>query len=397
MSQRATPDGLPGFTESAAPVPPPPGSPEAFNPPTKGSKGSKGSVANTEKAVALQQQQQDHSVTVKNAKSWSHIVAGAVGSLAAATATAPFDTIRTRLQSDFYQQQLRAAHAVLPPSSSRNPISAVARHLGETMQIFVTVKRVEGWRALFKGLGPTLVGTMPAKSINFFTYGNGKRIIAEQAHVSQDTPWVQLVAGVFAGLVTSTATNPIWLIKTRMQLDKNSADASRGIERQYKNSADCVRQVVRNEGIRGLYKGMTASYLGAAESTLHWLLYEQMKRGLERRKARIVAEGRKENVWDQFVEWMGPLGGAGAAKLFASLLTYPHEVVRTRLRQAPMADGQRKYTGLVQCFMRVWREERIPGLYGGLTPHLLRTVPAAGITFGIYEIVLKVLNAPEPL
>ncbi|CAK7270608.1 Pyrimidine nucleotide transporter, mitochondrial [Sporothrix epigloea] len=341
-----------------------------------------------------QQKQQDHGVAVKNAKSWSHMVAGGVGSLAAATATAPFDVIRTRLQSDFYQQQLRAASVAQP--TTMNPLRSVSRHLGETMQIFVTVKRVEGWRALFKGLGPTLVGTVPAKSINFFTYGNGKRIIAEQAHVSQDTPWVQLVAGVFAGFVTSTATNPIWLIKTRLQLDKSSADASRGIERRYKNSVDCLRQVLRNEGIRGIYKGLTASYLGAAESTLHWLLYEQMKRGLERRKARIAAQGREETGWDTFVEWMGPLGGASAAKLFATLLTYPHEVVRTRLRQAPMADGQRKYTGLVQCFVRVWREERIPGLYGGLTPHLLRTVPAAGITFGIYEIVLKLLNTPEP-
>ncbi|CAK7223082.1 Pyrimidine nucleotide transporter, mitochondrial [Sporothrix bragantina] len=389
MSQSETTNSLAGFSNpTIAAASPSPASPTFSSSKQTASNGDNG-------APQLQQKQQGHGVAVKNAKSWSHMVAGGVGSLAAATATAPFDVIRTRLQSDFYQQQLRAANAAQP--TTMNPIKAVSRHLGETMQIFVTVKRVEGWRALFKGLGPTLVGTVPAKSINFFTYGNGKRIIAEQAHVSQDTPWVQLVAGVFAGIVTSTATNPIWLIKTRLQLDKNSADASRGIERQYKNSVDCVRQVLRNEGIRGLYKGMTASYLGAAESTLHWLLYEQMKRGLERRKARIVAEGREETAWDQFVEWMGPLGGAGAAKLFASLLTYPHEVVRTRLRQAPMADGQRKYTGLVQCFLRVWREERIPGLYGGLTPHLLRTVPAAGITFGIYEIVLKLLNTPEPI
>ena len=33
-------------------------------------------------------------------------------------------------------------------------------------------------RNLFKGLGPTLVGVVPARSINFFTYGNGKRIFS---------------------------------------------------------------------------------------------------------------------------------------------------------------------------------------------------------------------------
>ncbi|OAA63362.1 mitochondrial carrier protein rim2 [Niveomyces insectorum RCEF 264] len=359
MSQRASTNGLAGFTTDATAARQPSVAANSANP------------ADLEKADVMRSS--SSTVAVKNAKSWSHMVAGAVGSLAAATATAPFDVIRTRLQSDFYQQQLRAAQATLPATSSRNPVAAVARHLGETLQIFVTVKRVEGWRALFKGLGPTLVGTMPAKSINFYTYGNGKRIIADAAHVSQDTPWVQLAAGVVAGLATSTATNPIWLVKTRLQLDKNST--SQGRQRQYRNSVDCVRQVLRHEGIRGLYKGMTASYLGAAESTLHWLLYEQMKRGLERRSLRVTA------AMD------GPAGGGERGEV----------VVRTRLRQAPLADGQRKYTGLVQCFLRVWREERIPGLYGGLTPHLLRTVPAAGITFGIYEIVLKLLNAPEPL
>ncbi len=68
------------------------------------------------------------------------------------------------------------------------------------------------------------------------------------------------------------------------------------------------------------------------------------------------------------------------------------EVVRTRLRQAPIASGRLKYTGLVQCFRLVWREERIAGLYGGLTAHLLRTVPSAAITFTIYEALLKFLD-----
>ncbi|EFX04876.1 mitochondrial carrier protein rim2 [Grosmannia clavigera kw1407] len=383
MSERVTtPDGsVAGFLATAGPVP------------------------------AQLPSQQSVVVPVKNAKSWSHMVAGAVGSLAAATATAPFDVIRTRLQSDFYQQQQRAraaataaaaaaqagrssAAAMVPPSTA-NPLRAMGRHLGETMQIFASVQRNEGWRALFKGLGPTLVGTVPAKSINFYAYGNGKRLLAEAADVSQDTPWVQLGAGIVAGLATSTATNPIWLIKTRLQLDREGPTASpSSTHRRYRNSLDCVRQVVRQEGVRGLYKGMTASYLGAAESTLHWLLYEQLKRGLARRQT-AAAAARPPDAWDRFVEWTGPLAAASAAKLCATLLTYPHEVVRTRLRQAPAADGRRKYTGLVQCFLRVWREEHIAGLYGGLTPHLLRTVPAAGITFGIYEIVLKLLNAPE--
>lgn len=65
---------------------------------------------------------------------------------------------------------------------------------------------------------------------------------------------VHLISAATAGLVTSTATNPIWVVKTRLQLQ--------GKNRIYKNSLDCVMHILREEGARGLYKGMSASYLG---------------------------------------------------------------------------------------------------------------------------------------
>lgn len=311
--------------------------------------------------------------------------------MTAAAATAPLDVLRTRLQSDIYQQQLRAARATHP--TTMNPLRAMVYHLSETMQILSAVNRLEGTRALFKGLGPNLVGVIPARAINFYTYGNGKHLIAKHLNHGQESAWVHLLAAATAGVVTSTATNPIWLIKTRLQLDKNVASKSGGVAmRQYKNSLDCTMQVVRNEGVRALYKGMSASYLGVAESTLHWVLYEQLKAMLRQRDERIALSGRARTAWDDAAGWMGKVGAAGGAKLVAAVLAYPHEVARTRLRQAPMADGRPKYTGLFQCFALIWREERFTGLYGGLTPHLLRTVPSAAIMFGMYEGILHLLD-----
>ncbi|KAK3943926.1 mitochondrial carrier protein RIM2 [Diplogelasinospora grovesii] len=329
------------------------------------------------------------------AKSWAHLVAGGIGGMTAATLTAPLDVLKTRLQSDFYQAQLRAARAA-HATAPMNPIRAAGYHLNETVQILAAVYRQEGPRALFKGLGPNLIGVVPARSINFFTYGNGKRLIADYLNGGEDSAWVHLSAGVLAGVTTSTATNPIWLVKTRLQLDKNVAAQSGGgvAQRQYKNSWDCIRQVVRHEGIRGLYKGMSASYLGVTESTLQWMLYERMKRSLAQREERIVQSGRDKTWWDHTVDWTGKVGAAGGAKLVAAILTYPHEVARTRLRQAPMADGRPKYTGLVQSLKLVFKEEGMAGLYGGMTPHLLRTVPSAAIMFGMYEGILRLLNTP---
>jgi hypothetical protein len=193
------------------------------------------------------------------------------------------------------------------------------------------VQRVEGWRALFKGLGPNLVGVIPARSIHFYTYGNGKRVIADKFNKGIEAPWVHLCAAMTAGIATSTATNPIWLVKTRLQLDKSVAEKSIGtLKRRYKNSWDCIRQVVRDEGVRGLYKGMSASYLGITETTLQWVLYEQMKGYLKWREQRFDMSGRARNTWDTTAEWASRGGAAGGAKFIAAIITYPHEVYLSR-------------------------------------------------------------------
>lgn len=255
--------------------------------------------------------------------------------MTAAGLTAPLDVVKTRLQSDFYQAQIRASRAAHGGLglASLNPLRAAGYHLKETMQILVTVRRQEGARALFKGLGANLVGVVPARSINFYTYGNGKRLIAQYLNGGREAAWVHLSAAVFVGIATSTATNPIWMVKTRLQLDKNLAAASGGAaRRRYRNSWDCVRQIVRDEGVRGLYKGMSASYLGVAESTLQWVLYEQMKRSLRQRERRIERSGRPMTWWDDTAKWAGMVGAAGGAKLIAAVLTYPHEVSATSHR-----------------------------------------------------------------
>ncbi|KAF2757292.1 mitochondrial carrier protein-like protein rim2 [Pseudovirgaria hyperparasitica] len=327
------------------------------------------------------------------AKSWAHLVAGAAGGMAAATLTAPLDVLKTRLQSTYYQQQLVASrHARgLPPIETMSFTRSSLLHVRETFQILFAVPRAEGWRALFKGLGPNLIGVVPARAINFYVYGNSKNLISAHFNGGKETAWVHVCSAASAGLATGTATNPIWLVKTRLQLDKANARVTGG--RQYQNALDCTLQTVRTEGIKGLYRGLTASYLGVAESTMQWVLYEQGKLYLEERQERQERSGKARTAWDDTVSWTGQLFVAGGAKFVAALVTYPHEVVRTRLRLAPTENGQIKYTGLVQCFKLIFKEEGMASLYGGLVPHMLRVVPSAAIMFGTYESVLKLLGS----
>ena len=136
--------------------------------------------------------------------------------------------------------------------------------------------------------------------------------------------------------------------------------------------------IFRNQGVRGFYRGLSASLLGVTEGTIQWTLYEQFKRW-----ARAGPDGNPV----EGSEWKVSLA-AGAAKFVATIITYPHEVVRTRLRQPLPPSGVPKYRSLVQTFKLVVHEEGWRVLYSGLSAHLLRVIPNAITMFAVYEGVL---------
>lgn len=192
----------------------------------------------------------------------------------------------------------------------------------DRLQKLRDIYREESPRALFKGLGPTLVGAIPARSINFYTYGNGKHIIANNFNDGKENTYVHLASAAIAGIVTGTATNPIWVVKTRLQLSASRHGHVVGVPIAGVNGTPLIggswatiKQIMREEGIKGFYKGLSASYLGVTEGTIQWVLYERLK---------LLSRGTEGK--GGAMEWLGMLGSAGTAKCVASLITYPHEV-----------------------------------------------------------------------
>ena len=248
-----------------------------------------------------------------------------------AIVTSPFDVVKTRLQSDLFRQK-HAAVRVMGNSSNTVVMGAprttgllynfvetggIIRHVSHTKFLFDVpclilsllflrdIYREESSRGLFKGLGPTLVGVVPARAINFATYGNGKRFIADKFNDGRENSWIHLSAAALAGIVTGSATNPIWVVKTRLQLVQ-------GDKKLLGGSWNCVKKIMREEGIRGFYKGLAASYLGVTETTIQWVLYERSKK---------LFDGQTG-----FSQWLGLMVSGGSAKLVATVATYPHEV-----------------------------------------------------------------------
>ncbi|KAJ1912613.1 hypothetical protein H4219_005534 [Mycoemilia scoparia] len=157
----------------------------------------------------------------------------------------------------------------------------------------------------------------------------------------------------------------------------------------YRNSIQCIATIFRKEGLLGFYKGTSASFLGISEGTIQWMLYERFKKIIRDKKAKLEnIPGGDHSIKKSINDWFEYFGAAASAKLISAVIAYPHEVLRTRLRQLPDSNGQVKYTGLTQAAKVIWKEEGLFAFYGGLAPHLMRTVPNAAIMFLSYELVL---------
>jgi len=290
-----------------------------------------------------------------------HLLAGACGGAMATIITCPLEVVRTRLQASHNKSALLGRSKGLWPG---------------VLQSISIIYETEGLRGMWRGLVPALSGVIPSRAAQFATYSLMKSTLAP--FLGQDTA-LHLVSGSLASAVSTTVSAPVWLVKTRMQLQTNKMICE-GLA--YKNSWDCVRRVYREEGASAFYKGLTASYLGMAGLAIQFSLYEKGKWFLLENTTRSKEQGLSPLEY---------LAVASASKGIASVITYPHEVLRTRFREQR---SERRYKGIIQALQLIAREEGLAGLYGGLGPHLLKVIPNAAIMFLAYEWVVQMLSNP---
>ncbi|NP_001002667.1 solute carrier family 25 member 36-A [Danio rerio] len=302
-----------------------------------------------------------------------HLFAGGCGGTVGAILTCPLEVVKTRLQSSsvtFYISEVQL--------STVNGASVARMAPPGPLHCLKLILEKEGPRSLFRGLGPNLVGVAPSRAIYFAAYSTSKEKLNNV--FDPDSTQVHMLSAGLAGFTAITATNPIWLIKTRLQLDARN----RGERRM--SAFECVRRVYQSDGLRGFYRGMSASYAGISETVIHFVIYESIKRKLIEHKANSNMDDEDESVKDAS-DFVGMMLAAATSKTCATSIAYPHEVIRTRLRE----EGS-KYRSFFQTLNMVFREEGYRALYRGLTTHLVRQIPNTAIMMCTYELVVYLLN-----
>ncbi|KAH7102559.1 mitochondrial NAD transporter [Auriculariales sp. MPI-PUGE-AT-0066] len=329
------------------------------------------------------QVQQPHA-HIPEHKWYASVVSGATAGFVSSVATCPLDVVKTRLQAQ------------------RTAIAGEG-YLG----VYATCRNIllhDGPRGFYRGLGPTLLGYLPTWAIYFSVYDGIKSYFGEaplgstpaprrrqhsilpapqpkgyQPHFGEGSWTLHILSSVGAGTASTLCTNPFWVIKTRFMTQPFG-------EPRYTSTLDAFVKVYRNEGWRAFYRGLVPSLFGLTHVIVHFPLYEELKRIAQRDS-------------DQPLNSRTILLCSASAKMVASIATYPHEVVRTRLQiqQRPLLKGEpakaaaQFYKGTVDTLRMIIIDEGWRGLYKGLSVNLFRTVPSSAVTMLTYELTMRTL------
>ena len=86
---------------------------------------------------------------------------------------------------------------------------------------------------------------------------------------------------------------------------------------------ECVRKVYQTDGLRGFYRGMSASYAGISETVIHFVIYESIKQKLLEYKIASTMENEEESV-KEVSDFVGMMLAAATSKTCATSIAYPH-------------------------------------------------------------------------
>ncbi|KAI0121417.1 mitochondrial carrier [Hypoxylon sp. NC0597] len=193
---------------------------------------------------------------------YSRFVAGGVAGMTAQFCVYPLDTLKFRLQSEYVSGGPRG-NALL----------------------FQTARKMwteGGVRAAYRGVTMGLIGMFPYSAIDMGTFELLKttyvtytaRAYSIHEEDAQPSTFATGIMGATSGAFGATVVYPLNVLRTRLQTQGTSLHPA-----HYTGIWDVAQKTVRNEGVRGLYKGLMPNLLKVAPAlSITWMVYENAKR-----------------------------------------------------------------------------------------------------------------------
>lgn len=284
-----------------------------------------------------------------------HSAAGATAGALQTVFWHPLDLLKTRLQV----QGARIESGGVP----------AYRSLAHAVR---SLLQAEGPLGFLRGVLPNVVGSSLAWGIQMPLYAHLKSLVHEDMQTPRSLFYFapkDVACSFTAGCITNMFVHPVFLVKTRMQLQPRArAESSVNAELAkpvYRNSVDAVVRILQEEGIAGLYRGFVPSLLLSTHGAVLLVSYDHFK-----------------------ALYPSVVVASFSAKVFATMATYPLQVVRTVMQQRPSDHSQFPYTSFKATAHDLWQRGGMPAFYRGIFPQMMRTLPQSVAFFSIYEYLM---------
>ncbi|KAG0198860.1 mitochondrial aspartate-glutamate transporter agc1 [Mortierella sp. NVP41] len=280
-------------------------------------------------------------------------ISGAVG----ATVVYPIDLVKTRMQN----QRSKVVGELLYKNS---------------IDCFNKVVKNEGVLGLYRGLGPQLVGVAPEKAIKLTMNDLVRRYLTDKS--GNITFVEELIAGGVAGGSQVVFTNPLEIVKIRLQV---AGEVAKSLDAGPRPGA---MTIVRMLGIVGLYKGVSACLLRDIPfSAIYFPVYAHLKKD-------VFKEGPEHKLT------IGQLLISGAvAGMPAAYFTTPADVIKTRL-QVVAKKRQSSYSGIADAARKIYAEKGFRAFFKRGPARIFRSSPQFGTTLMVYEVLQRAFPFDGP-
>jgi solute carrier family 25 aspartate/glutamate transporter 12/13 len=284
-----------------------------------------------------------------------HTAIGAFSGALGALSAYPFDMVKSQLQTDYGRAQYR----------------------GDGLAAASDILRTSGPLGFYRGSIVNVIGIVPEKSIKL-----GMNDYFRLCFVDPGTGCLPLAAEVLAGglsgLCQVVATNPLEVVKVRIQTSRDPDNAGRG--------GPSILDVLRDVGgVGGLYRGAGAcAARDVLFSAMLFPLFAHAKVAVPQFLAAVLGGGVAPS---QF--WCGLVAGSLAAAPAAFLAT-PADTVKTRLQQARAAsasDDEVEDMNALQMARRIVETEGADVLFSGSFERVVRSIPQFGVTLSLFDVL----------
>lgn len=259
---------------------------------------------------------------------------------------------------------------------------------------FRQIARNEGWAAFFKGMASPIAASAPINAVLFVVHFQSYSLL-ERGSAADWAPLTRhFAAGVMSGLSQVPIAAPSELVKIRLQIQHDS-----GIHR-YSGSWSCVSDIVKCEGIRGLYRGtlLTALRDAPAFGIYFWSYAYFKDMFVRRREAEYLASHHRANNLTALsidaplprIEASLPelTFAGGMAGLLSFMFLQPIDVMKS-VAQSVERDSHTTFRGLLTQY---YRAEGPRFLFRGLLPTCVRAFPVSAVIFVVQEHIVKLLS-----